>query len=488
MIPKADLHQLIHSLEKSEKRYFTLFAQRHVIGKENKYLLLYNILEKQKQYNERRLKTALGERGIYTNLSAEKAYLKELILKSLKHFHEKNFIDSILYDKLIQIEILYEKGLFKMGYELILKALELSGKHEKYLINTQLLIWKINYDIKLNYFDSGAADSAKSSQNLSLFLESLNYKKKFHELFYLTNHSDKLKKKKEIQQVIREFKPEKQNALPQSDLGLYYYYASLSFIAVLENNSDKASVYFGKGLSVFKRNPLFCKENANLYLVSANNYIFSLIINNDLKLAENEITTLEQTTETLDLTVQQKARVSINILDNRLLILAKENKWKTAREIALQAEKDLRHYEKYIDTPRKIYIYFSFANVHFFAGDYRLANKFLNKITNPKAIPETEPYLLALAYIAQLVIMVEAKDMLLLRNRLTTTRKYLKQHAISGALPLICDLVSLYYKDDRKTRTQERELKDQILAEYKTNNALKELFGYFDMIKWMENS
>ena len=275
MTPKTDLHHLIHSLERSEKRYFTLFAKRHVIGEENKYLLLYNILEKQKKYDEERLKAALGARGIYTNLAAEKAYLKELILKSLKQFHEKNFIDSILYDKLIQIEILYEKGLFKMGYELIQKTLELSDKYEKHLINTQLLIWKINYDIKLNYFDSGTADSVKSSRNLALFLESLSYKQKFHELFYLTNHSDKLKKKKEIQEVIRKLKPKKDNTLPRSNLGLYYYYASLSFIAVLENNSKKAALYFGKGLSVFKASLLFSKENANLYLVSANNYIFS---------------------------------------------------------------------------------------------------------------------------------------------------------------------------------------------------------------------
>ncbi|MGZ3866194.1 MAG: hypothetical protein ACXVC6_07660 [Bacteroidia bacterium] len=486
MIPKADLHQLIHSLSKSEKRYFSLFAKRHVIGKENKYLLLYNILEKQKKYDEKKLKSALGTRSIYTNLAAEKAYLKELILKSLKHFHEKNFIDSILYDKLIQIEILYEKGLFKLGYELVLKALELSGKHEKYLINTQLLIWKINYDIKLNYFDSGTADSNRSSRNLALFLESLSYKQKFHELFYLTNHSDKLKKKKEIQEVIHKLKPKKEGSLPQSNLGLYYYYACLSFIAVLENNSKKSTLYFGKGLSVFKGSKQFSKENANLYLVSANNYIFSLIISGDLKLAEEQILILESSVKDLDLTVQQKARVSINILDNRLLILAKENKWRMAQEIALEAEKDLPSYEKYVDTPRKIYIYFSLANVHFFAGNYKSAHKFLNKIISPKT--ETESSLLALAHIAQLVIMIKAKDMLLFSTRLTSTRKYIKQHSLSEILLLICDLISLHHKDERKTKSQKQELISRILTECKNNISLKELFSYFDLIKWIENS
>lgn len=34
------LFQLVHSLSKSEKRYFRLFARRHALGGENHYLAL----------------------------------------------------------------------------------------------------------------------------------------------------------------------------------------------------------------------------------------------------------------------------------------------------------------------------------------------------------------------------------------------------------------------------------------------------------------
>ena len=66
-------------------------------------------------------------------------------------------------------------------------------------------------------------------------------------------------------------------------------------------------------------------------------------------------------------------------------------------EIAIEAEKDLIQYEKYIDQPRKIYLYFSFTNIHFFSGNYKLANRALNKIIKTNALKETESLLIALS-------------------------------------------------------------------------------------------
>ena len=206
MTPKPDLHELIQSLTKSEKRYFTLFANRHVIGEGNQYLRLFHCIEKQKDYDEEKVKATLYHDRAITNLPAEKAYLKELILKSLKQFHEDSSTNSELYNKLVQIEILYEKGLYKMGYELINKAIGMSEKHEKFLMHTQLLLWKINYDIKLNKLNYILPDSKTASNTINDFLEAMNYKMKFQELFLLTTINN-AKNEKLIKQTIYKFKP-----------------------------------------------------------------------------------------------------------------------------------------------------------------------------------------------------------------------------------------------------------------------------------------
>ena len=485
MIPKTDLHQLIHSLTKSEKRYFSLFAKRHVIAGENKYIKLFNEIEKQRTYNEIKVKALLNEKT-YANLSVEKGYLKELILKSLKHFHEKNFIDSILYDRLIQIEILYEKGLFEMGYELINKSIKLAEQYEKFLIHTQLLNWKINYAIKLNIFESIHKDSNTASKKISLFLETLTYKQGFHELFLMANKTEEAKKNKQIKEAITKLKPLAKVEAPTSNLGAYYYYATLSFIAVLENDTKNMILYFEKGINLFKRNLLFCKEEPNLYLNSANNYIFSLILGGELKKAETEIDVLQATTNTLALTIQQKARTFINVSDNRLLIMSKQNKWDTAHDAAKEIEKDLLIYDKYLDQPRKTYLYFSFSNIHFFSKNFKPANKFLNKIIKSKDDKEADPSLIALAMVIQLITMIESQELLLFKNKLSNTRKYIKLHEVSEWLWLFCDFISIYEKNKMGKNRIEREIKSKLIAESINDIALKRLLGYFDLIKWLE--
>jgi hypothetical protein len=481
MTPKTDLHQLIHSLTKSEKRYFTLFAKRHVIAGENKYIQLFNEIEKQKTYNEYKIKQLLNNEKTYANLSVEKGYLKELILKSLKHFHEKNFIDSILYDRLIQIEILYEKGLFEMGYELINKSIKLAEEYEKFLIHTQLLNWKINYAIKLNTFESIFPDSNTASKKISLFLESLTYKQGFHELFLMANKAEEAKKSKQIKETIAKLKPLAMVEEPKSNLGAYYYFATLSFIAVLENDTKNMILYFEKGIDLFKKNLLFCKEEPNLYLNSANNYIFSLILGDELNKAETEIDVLQKTTNALELTIQQKARTFINVSDNRLLILSKQNKWDIANEATKEIEKDLLLYDKYLDLPRKTYLYFSFTSIHFFSKNFKPANKFLNKIFKSKDDKETDPSLIALAMIIQLIIMIETQELLLFKNKLATIRKHIKQYEVFEWLWLFCDFISIHEKNKI-----DKELKNKLIAESTDDIALKRLLGYFDLIKWLE--
>ena len=86
--PSIRLHELVNSLSGSEKRYFTIFASKHSSSKStkiNKYIQLFNIIDKQSFYDENAIKQA-----IYPNQKIEsrkfselKHYLYELILQFL---------------------------------------------------------------------------------------------------------------------------------------------------------------------------------------------------------------------------------------------------------------------------------------------------------------------------------------------------------------------------------------------------------------------
>ena len=56
MVASSDLFQLIKSLSKTEKRHFVLYSTKHVIGEQNGYMKLFYAIEKQKEYDEGKIK------------------------------------------------------------------------------------------------------------------------------------------------------------------------------------------------------------------------------------------------------------------------------------------------------------------------------------------------------------------------------------------------------------------------------------------------
>ena len=80
---KYALFELVQSMTMSEKRYFKIYSSKHVIGQSNDYVLLFDFIDKSIYYEE----DELLRQSFVKNLSAEKNYLYNLVLKSLNAFH-----------------------------------------------------------------------------------------------------------------------------------------------------------------------------------------------------------------------------------------------------------------------------------------------------------------------------------------------------------------------------------------------------------------
>ena len=77
--PYDHLHRLISSMTKSEKRHFKIYSNRHVKGNENNYVRLFDLVEKQKKYDEEKIKKALHGSTFVKRLDVVKRYLFDLI-------------------------------------------------------------------------------------------------------------------------------------------------------------------------------------------------------------------------------------------------------------------------------------------------------------------------------------------------------------------------------------------------------------------------
>src|SRR3954463_513910 len=138
------LFQLIHSLEKSEKRNFKLYIKRNSAKEDLKIIQLFDALDKLSEYDEKLLLKKLSsiEKPQLSNL---KTHLYKQVLASLRLLKTSENIDLQLHEQLDYARILYNKGLYLQSLKILdkLKELALSFNQDSFLIQIISLEKKI---------------------------------------------------------------------------------------------------------------------------------------------------------------------------------------------------------------------------------------------------------------------------------------------------------------------------------------------------------
>ena len=134
------LYRLIKSLRRSEKRYFSLFANRHVIGKQNEYLQFYEAIVKQKEADEAKLKAQFPK-----NFARAKNHLQNLVLESLAEQHATKFTQEVVKKQHHQVKILFQKGFYKECERLLERTINKVRKEQ--MFSMELLLLELKQDI-----------------------------------------------------------------------------------------------------------------------------------------------------------------------------------------------------------------------------------------------------------------------------------------------------------------------------------------------------
>lgn len=175
---------LIKSLTMSEKRYFKIFSERHTIGTHNKYVVLFDLLDKSEIENDNEFKRELNRRKINGNfISADKNYLYRLILRSLNDFHNARTKNLEVKEALLSIEILFHKGLYHECLKLISRAETIAAECENYSLMIDLLMWKK----KCAGYSLGLAKAAEANNALDEQFKNLLQLKRVTDLYYESN-------------------------------------------------------------------------------------------------------------------------------------------------------------------------------------------------------------------------------------------------------------------------------------------------------------
>ena len=132
------LFDLIHSLTKSEKRSFKLFAKRSGERQSAKFVLLFDIMERLEEYDEEVIRKKMG--GVTkTQFANQKVHLYAQLLASLRQSYLNHDIDIQLREQLDYIRLLYKKGLYDQSLRLLTRAKNTTGQYRKDLFQLSLL-------------------------------------------------------------------------------------------------------------------------------------------------------------------------------------------------------------------------------------------------------------------------------------------------------------------------------------------------------------
>jgi len=127
----------------NEKRYFSIYSRKHVIGERNKYGVIFEVLRELTTFDELVLKKEVRKQGFDTRyIKADQHYLYQLILRSLREFHVGKSANLRVKELLIDIEILQGKGMFSSCLKVITSALRICRDFEFFDLGLQVLYWE----------------------------------------------------------------------------------------------------------------------------------------------------------------------------------------------------------------------------------------------------------------------------------------------------------------------------------------------------------
>ena len=134
MTPTDDLHQLIKSLNASEKRYFKVWATKNGLGEASQYQQLYAAFDNlpvDAEYNQDELIKNLEDKQLIKNFAREKNRLLDALIKAMRAYHSEKTIENEINNLLLDEEFFKQKRLGQLQEKAIEKAKKLAYKYEQ---------------------------------------------------------------------------------------------------------------------------------------------------------------------------------------------------------------------------------------------------------------------------------------------------------------------------------------------------------------------
>ncbi len=494
MKPSDELFQLIKSLTKSEKRYFKLFSSLQS-GQKN-YMRLFDAIEEQKVYDEAAIKKQFEGETFIKHLPSEKNHLFNLILKSLRQFHSDKTAAAQLQEILRNIELLFNKALYKECHKLIKRGKKIAYKYEKFYFLLDLIDWQkrlIEEEVHSGKFDQDMNELVDEETNcLEKLRNQAEYQKLYSQINYVFRRGG-YNRNEEEQQIVQNIVNHplikgKNTAISTKAATACYYIKGMC--AVTEKNLEEELENFGRVVKIMEENPPIMQELPKRYLRALNNLMFAYLDyrNFDKFFELNEkIRNLSGKPyfDSIDI------EIKIFTLTRNALLLGYELMGqydKAINELVPDILQGIDHYNDKINREEVILFYYNISTLYFGKGMYKEALRYLNLVLNVKE-EKLRQDVLIFAHFFNLIIHFELGNYDLLEYIIKSTKRLAKKKQKFYKME---STIIKYMKKLIKAGNKFDQMPVFEAFEKEINEVLKDPFEmvvteYFDINSWIKS-
>lgn len=382
------LFQLIHSLEKSEKRNFKLYIKRNSSKEDLKIIQLFDVLDKLNEYDEKLLLKKLPtiEKPQLSNL---KTHLYKQVLASLRLLKTSESIDLQLHEQLDYARILYNKGLYLQSLKILdkLKELARSYNQDSFLIQVISLEKKIEtLHITRSMQDRAdrlTAEANDINKRRKIITKLSNLALQLYSWYIKNGHARNEEEEKEVKSFFNKNLPS--NA--QFQEGFYekmYLFQSYCWYAFIRQDFLMYYRYTAKWTDLFHKQEIMIGVETGHYIKGMHNLLNAHFDLRNFRGFHIALHRFEEFAKSPAANQHDNFRIQTFVY----LYSAKINQhfmcgtFREGLALVPYIEGKLKEYTLFIDTRRVLVIHYKIATLYFGDGNYGTSIDYLQKIIN----------------------------------------------------------------------------------------------------------
>lgn len=486
------LFQLIHSLQKSEKRNFKLYVKRNTSSNDLKIVQLFDALDKMKEYDEKELisKTVSIKKEQISNM---KAHLYRQILASLRVLESNENIDIQLHEQLDYARILYNKGLYLQSLRILDRVKENAKEHNQvsFLISVLILEKKIESLHITRSMQERADELTSESDETNVMLikqtKLSNLALQLYSWYIKNGHARNKDDEKEIENYFHQnLTHDIKN--PEGFYEKLYYNQSYCWYAFIRQDFLMYYRYSQKWVDLFIENQIMQQFETPNFIKGMHNLLNAHFNLRNFNGFDKTIKMLEdfRNSDIVKQSNNNQVQVFVYLYTSKINQHFMEGTFKEGLAIVPEIEQQLKEFSIYLDHHRVLVFYYKIASLYFGAGDYDTAIDYLNKIINWKVDLRND--LQCYARLLHLISHYELGNFQLLEYLIKSVYRFMAkmQNLSLVEEEMFKFLKKSFYLSAKKLQPEFEKLLNTIKQLEKSQFETR-AFAYLDVVSWLES-